>query len=646
MNCEQVEERLSAYLDNMLAPQERRDVTIHLQTCPRCMMSLAELRQNDILLSQLPRESPSAALRTRLFAIPEVRQLLEAAGYPPRSSTLFEQTQPLTPSLRQALEERPRFASLPGGRGVSQAPFALSESEIPPTPPTLQLRPASRSYTTRQYDPPRRRKRRAAPLLWTLAALLVAALGLASFLALSQYRPAAGNANLAGAITPPAAPFGGQTVPLAAGSRLVFLRDGALWSVLAEGGKHQPERLTPANVQVAAGWVVNPPQGNHDAGDLLAYVDLQGRRVHTLRSDGQQDTAVPLALLPASGAANWQSASGQAVLTSLAWSPDSSSLAFVADPTGSGQTGLYLFTPANGTVRALATGIKGSAAQPAWSPDGSRLAFSLAHDGVISVMDYNLKDHSARDLSNLAEARGNSEDGVLSLNWFTNGQQTAVTWSLGSIGRVSGVWIHRVGSGAATYPQRLTSGTYLQAQYSPGSNNETGGWLLVTSVAGRAGDLWRLNLAANGQSVPLSQGKQISFARWSPDGTTIFYLDENLNGVGHGHLVNVVTGNDQLLPEQAAMNPAPDWSADNLQLAYSTGTQIAIANTQHSGQLTHLHLQGQISGLSWSPAAVHQLIISLSGPQPGLYLVDTRQNTSLQLAPNSIGSVIQWTQIP
>ena len=176
MNCEQVEERLSAYLDNMLAPQERRDVTIHLQTCPRCMVSLAELRQNDILLSQLPRESPSAALRTRLFAIPEVRQFLEAAGYPPRSSTLFEQTQPLTPSLRQALEERPRFASLPGGRGVSQAPFALSESEIPPTPPTLQLRPASRSYTTRQYDPPRRRKRRAAPLLWTLAALLVAAL--------------------------------------------------------------------------------------------------------------------------------------------------------------------------------------------------------------------------------------------------------------------------------------------------------------------------------------------------------------------------------------------------------------------------------------------------------------------------------------
>jgi len=42
MNCEQVEELLSAYLDNALAPEEWREVTAHLQTCTKCSAMLAE----------------------------------------------------------------------------------------------------------------------------------------------------------------------------------------------------------------------------------------------------------------------------------------------------------------------------------------------------------------------------------------------------------------------------------------------------------------------------------------------------------------------------------------------------------------------------------------------------------------------------
>jgi anti-sigma factor RsiW len=69
MNCEHVEEGLSAYLDNMLAPEESREFTIHLQICTRCMLSLAELRQNDILIARLPRFNPPSALHTRLFPL-------------------------------------------------------------------------------------------------------------------------------------------------------------------------------------------------------------------------------------------------------------------------------------------------------------------------------------------------------------------------------------------------------------------------------------------------------------------------------------------------------------------------------------------------------------------------------------------------
>lgn len=68
MNCEQVEERLSAYLDDMLNLEEHQEIVMHLQACPRCMMSLAELRQNDMLLAQLPRVSPHPMLHERLFS--------------------------------------------------------------------------------------------------------------------------------------------------------------------------------------------------------------------------------------------------------------------------------------------------------------------------------------------------------------------------------------------------------------------------------------------------------------------------------------------------------------------------------------------------------------------------------------------------
>lgn len=648
MNCELVEERLSAYLDNMLAPAERRDVTIHLQACPRCMALLAELRQYDILLTQLPRISPSSALRARLFSLPEVQDLSSASGFavPPASG---EHTRPLTPFVHQtADQDYPQLVSLPGGR-TPQTQVARRGLSVSPLPPAMPLQPSSlspsHSAQTQQYQPARARKRWFTPLKVALVAVLILTLGIVGVLSLNLHRQP-GNANLSGAITPPAGPLTGQAIPLAAGSRFVFLRNGTLWSTLVDGSKRQPERLTPVSVTVASGWMVDPIRGNHDAGDLLAYIDLRSAQVHTIRSDGQQDTPIQLTLLQANNTANWQSAAGQTILHSLAWSPDSSKLAFVADPSRSGQTGLYLATLSTGSAHAIATDLKGSFAHPVWSPDGTRLAFTLTHDGVVSVEDYNIKSQSTLDLSNLAAAQGNSSASVLTLNWFSNAGQLAVTWCLGSIGHISSVWIHQVSANNTFYPQQLLSGNYLQALYSPGSNNETGGWLLVASVAGQAGDIWRLNLTTGGQPLPLSQGKQVNFARWSPDGSSVFYLDGVVNGIGKGHLINVITGADQLLPAQVAASPVPDWSADGLQLAYSTGTQIGIVHTLNGGQPTYLHLSGQILNLSWSSAAIHQLVVSLGGPDAGLYLVDTQQNTALQLASLGSNAEIQWTEIP
>ncbi len=82
MNCEQVEELLSEYLDNMLAPEERRQVADHLSICRSCTQALADYRRNDALLARLPRTSPDAALRERIFSSPD---FLELTGETPEN---------------------------------------------------------------------------------------------------------------------------------------------------------------------------------------------------------------------------------------------------------------------------------------------------------------------------------------------------------------------------------------------------------------------------------------------------------------------------------------------------------------------------------------------------------------------------------
>ena len=75
MNCERVEELLSAYLDNALASEEWQEVIAHLQTCTNCSTMLIEFSRNDALISHLPRVSPDPALRNRIFSSPEFLEL-------------------------------------------------------------------------------------------------------------------------------------------------------------------------------------------------------------------------------------------------------------------------------------------------------------------------------------------------------------------------------------------------------------------------------------------------------------------------------------------------------------------------------------------------------------------------------------------
>jgi len=236
-------------------------------------------------------------------------------------------------------------------------------------------------------------------LFVVLAATIILAIGIGSFLGFNSWRGQSQATNN-GAIIPPTNLL--QSGPLSAGVRFVFLRDGTLWSIVTSSSNKQADRLTPGNVTVAANWVVSPVQAGRLAGDMLAYIDLQKAFVHIIRSDGQQDTIIKQPLLKPTiqPASVWDTDTGATILNSLAWSNDGSMLAFVADPTGSGQTRLYIYSTETGVIQIVPLSVKGSISHPVWSPDGVRVAFELVNNGSVSIFDYNTQNHGRLTITN------------------------------------------------------------------------------------------------------------------------------------------------------------------------------------------------------------------------------------------------------
>lgn len=620
MNCEQVEELLSEYLDNMLAPEERRQVAGHLSTCRSCTQALADYRRNDALLARLPRISPDAALRERIFSSPD---FLELTGETRENVSSAGQTAPRLPtaSPRRDTPGRPHLVAIPGG--LSTAPHPTVKIATPPT--------RRRSYRT---------------LIAAIAAALVIAIGLGTFAGFS-YLSHQGQSPVHPGFTPIENPQGAGS--LSAGVRVVYLRDNVLWSEHADGTSTQPDQLTPANVNVAPGWAVATLPGR-TTGDMLAYIDLKKASVHIIRSDGQEDTTINEPLLNARvvPASVQDTATWATILNSLTWSPDGTQLAFVADPTGAGQTQLYVYSTATGKTTRVAVTTPGNVSHPTWSPDGARLAFEVSRPGVTAIVDYNTQINSALTVAEGIGAGASAGQGVLTLDWSPNIDAPTITWSVGSIGHVRSLWVHHVGPDSSAGAQQILAGDFAQAIYSRSGHSGAGSWMVITSIAGRAGDIWRMDVSAGAGFVQLTRGRQVNFAGWSPDGAFIGYLDSLSEGVGAFHIVNASTTVDVAVANGVAYVPAPAWSVDSQQVAYSTGTRIGIASVQAPGSPHYLSLKGTASALSWSASAtsLNQLVVAMNDVQQGIYYVDTRHNTTFLADKRGAAGPILWTVIP
>src|SRR3989442_13503173 len=122
MNCERVEELLSAYLDNALASEEWQEVIAHLQTCTNCSAMLIEFSRNDALISHLPRVSPDPALRDRIFSSPEFLELTGTFDIGGEEQEDWTVPKLPTRSARRDMSGRPQLIAIPGGRSTLPTP--------------------------------------------------------------------------------------------------------------------------------------------------------------------------------------------------------------------------------------------------------------------------------------------------------------------------------------------------------------------------------------------------------------------------------------------------------------------------------------------------------------------------------------------
>lgn len=74
MNCERVEELLSAYLEGELSAAEKSLVESHLRTCQACALLYSAMRETQEALASFPEVEVSGSLMSKLYAIPEKRK--------------------------------------------------------------------------------------------------------------------------------------------------------------------------------------------------------------------------------------------------------------------------------------------------------------------------------------------------------------------------------------------------------------------------------------------------------------------------------------------------------------------------------------------------------------------------------------------
>jgi hypothetical protein len=550
MNCEKAENYLSAYLDDMLDPQLREEVAAHLESCALCSEVVAEYRRFDILLRDIPRVSPPPELRNRIF-------------------------------------ESPQYAAI-----------LRREARVGDAPASVPLPRPHQSPT--RGSPPR----------WTRVALqsaAVLAIIVGSALLLKQGFFHSSPTTTGHTSTPIIGNINPESAPLAAGNRVIYEHNGALWSA-PENGPGIGEQLTPTTIQVGSIWSVSPD------GRLVAYVEAATGRIHVIRADRQNDVAF------ASFSALCSSSTCLAHIA-LVWSPDGKYLAYLST------NGALHVVNVDGTHDlTVVTSEQGIATMLVWSSDSLRLAFVQVNGTVESICDYSLTGSSVAQVAASVDP-ANSDASVAELLWLTNKKQPTLTWTSWQASTKSLTGIFSCDVLGRPSVQRLTPSNVklTAAGFNP---LESGGtWLISTtdqtgapeiaSVGGSKPGLVITN-AAPGNTITGT----ISGVYWSPLGDTVAIVTTT------GQMV-LSTNNGASLSQPvftSNVSGAPVWSSDGTHLATPLTLGIVSLNITAGTPTQVYRLLPSVPTLTtmtmlWSPDGQ---VIAITSPS-GTYLTSSDQ---------------------
>ena len=157
MNCPEIQERLSAFIDGIVPPEEKMLIEDHLKLCSKCNKSLADLRKTIDYVHSLEDIEPPAWLRQKIIAAiePEAKPkkgILKKLFYPLYIKLPIEAAAVILIAVTalhifKTIQPEVKIAKTPSEEITTQIPLPSSpplEKTTPSSPP-LEKGPMARS---------------------------------------------------------------------------------------------------------------------------------------------------------------------------------------------------------------------------------------------------------------------------------------------------------------------------------------------------------------------------------------------------------------------------------------------------------------------------------------------------------------------